>query len=185
MLAILEGLLYVQGDIGLTIEQVMDILEIDMESAKNLVYELKQNYENEDRGLRINYLGNTFKLTTKEEHKEYYQKLITDSKTQVLSNAALEVLAIIAYNEPITRVEIDKLRGVESVYILRRLLAKGLIKECGRSTLPGKPILYKTTDEFLDCFGLSSKEDLPKIELISEEEDGEKDLFKSKYTEGE
>ena len=127
MLAILEGLLYVQGDIGLTIEQVMDILEIDMESAKNLVYELKQNYENEDRGLRINYLGNTFKLTTKEEHKEYYQKLITDSKTQVLSNAALEVLAIIAYNEPITRVEIDKLRGVESVYILRRLLAKGLI----------------------------------------------------------
>ena len=71
MLAILEGLLYVQGDIGLTIEQVMDILEIDMESAKNLVYELKQRYENEDRGLRINYLGNTFKLTTKEEHKEY------------------------------------------------------------------------------------------------------------------
>ena len=185
MLAILEGLLYVQGDIGLTIEQVMDILEIDMDKAKELVYELKQNYEEENRGLRINYLGNTFKLTTKEEHKEYYQKLITDSKTQILSNAALEVLAIIAYNEPITRVEIDKLRGVESVYVLRRLLAKGLIKECGRSTLPGKPILYKTTDEFLDCFGLSSKDDLPKIELIKEEEDSEKDLFKSKYTEGE
>ncbi len=185
MLAILEGLLYVQGDLGLTIEQVMDILEIDIDEAKKLVYELKQSYEDDNRGLRINFLGNTFKLTTKEEHKNYYQKLITDSKTQVLSNSALEVLAIIAYNEPITRVEIDKLRGVESVYLIRRLLAKGLIKECGRSTLPGKPILYKTTDEFLDCFGLASKEDLPKIEISEEEKDDEKDLFKSKYTEEE
>ena len=182
MKAVLEGLLYVQGDLGLTIEQVMDILQIDNEEAKKLIYELKNTYEQEDRGLRLNYLGNTFKLTTKEEHKEYYQKLITDSKTQVLSNSALEVLAIIAYNEPITRIEIDKLRGVESVYLVRRLLAKGLIKECGRSDMPGKPILYKTTDEFLDCFGLSSKDDLPKIELDNEE-DGEKDLFKSKYTE--
>ena len=182
MKAVLEGLLYVQGDLGLTIEQVMDILQIDNEEAKKLIYELKNTYEQEDRGLRLNYLGNTFKLTTKEEHKQYYQKLITDSKTQVLSNSALEVLAIIAYNEPITRIEIDKLRGVESVYLVRRLLAKGLIKECGRSDMPGKPILYKTTDEFLDCFGLSSKDDLPKIELDNEE-DGEKDLFKSKYTE--
>lgn len=182
MKAVLEGLLYVQGDLGLTIEQVMDILQIDNEEAKKLIYELKNTYEQEDRGLRLNYLGNTFKLTTKEEHKEYYQKLITDSKTQVLSNSALEVLAIIAYNEPITRIEIDKLRGVESVYLIRRLLAKGLIKECGKSDMPGKPILYKTTDEFLDCFGLSSKDDLPKIELDNEE-DSEKDLFKSKYTE--
>lgn len=183
MLAVLEGLLYVQGDLGLTIEQVMEILEIDIEEAKKLVYELKSVYENEERGLRINYLGNTFKLTTKEEHKEYYQKLITDSKTQVLSNSALEVLAIIAYNEPITRIEVDKLRGVDSAYLVRRLLAKGLIKECGKSTLPGKPILYKTTDEFLDCFGLSSKDELPKLEMISSEEEKEEDLFKSKYTE--
>ncbi len=184
MLAVLEGLLYVQGDLGLTIEQVMDILEVDRERAKELIYELKKSYEDENRGLKINFLGNTFKLTTKEEHKEYYQKLIIDSKTQILSNSALEVLAIIAYNEPITRVEVDKLRGVDSAYLVRRLLAKGLIKECGKSELPGKPILYKTTDEFLDCFGLSSKEELPKIEVL-EEEDTEKDLYKSKYVEGE
>lgn len=183
MIAVLEGLLYVQGDLGLTIEQVMEILEIDMESAKKLIYELKSLYEKEERGLRINYLGNTFKLTTKEEHKEYYQKLITDSKTQVLSNSALEVLAIIAYNEPITRVEIDKLRGVESAYLIRRLLAKGLIKESGKSTMPGKPILYKTTDEFLDCFGLSSKDELPKLNTEVAEVTEEKDLFNSKYTE--
>mgnify|MGYP000847306823 FL=1 len=185
MKAVLEGLLYVQGDLGLTIEQVMDILNISSDEAKNLVYELKSSYESPDRGLRINFLGNTFKLTTKEEHKEYYQKLITDSKTQVLTNSALEVLAIIAYNEPITRIEIDKLRGIDSAYLVRRLLAKGLIKECGKSDLPGKPTLYKTTDEFLDCFGLSSKEDLPKIEVNSNEENDETDLFKSKYVEEE
>lgn len=189
MIAILEGLLYIQGDMGLTIEQVMDILEVNMEDAKKLVYELKSIYDNDvNRGLRINFLGNTFKLTTKEEHKEYYKKLLVDSKKDVLSNSALEVLAIIAYNEPITRVEIDKIRGVESVYLLRRLLAKGLIKECGRSDIPGRPILYKTTDEFLDCFGLPSKEDLPKIEINSGEEENdndETDLFKSKYVEEE
>ena len=185
MKAVLEGLLYVQGDLGLTIEQVMDILNISSDEAKNLVYELKSSYESPDRGLRINFLGNTFKLTTKEEHKEYYQKLITDSKTQVLTNSALEVLAIIAYNEPITRIEIDKLRGIDSAYLVRRLLAKGLIKECGKSDLPGKPTLYKTTDEFLDCFGLSSKDELPKIEVNSNEGNDETDLFKSKYVEEE
>ena len=185
MKAVLEGLLYVQWDLGLTIEQVMDILNISSDEAKNLVYELKSSYESPDRGLRINFLGNTFKLTTKEEHKEYYQKLITDSKTQVLTNSALEVLAIIAYNEPITRIEIDKLRGIDSAYLVRRLLAKGLIKECGKSDLPGKPTLYKTTDEFLDCFGLSSKDELPKIEVNSNEENDETDLFKSKYVEEE
>ena len=185
MIAVLEGLLYVQGDLGLTLEQVMDILEVDSETAKRLIYELMQNYDNDNRGLRINFLGNTFKLTTKEEHKEYYQKLITDSKTQVLSNSALEVLAIIAYNEPITRIEVDKLRGVDSAYLVRRLLAKGLIKECGKSDLPGKPTLYKTTDEFLDYFGLASIKDLPKIEILNEEYDNEKDLFKSKYIEDE
>ena len=183
MIAILEGLLYVQGDLGLTIEQVTDILGVDTEEAKRLIYELKQSYENENRGLRINYLGNIFKLTTKEEHKDYYLKLITDSKTQVLSNSALEVLAIIAYNEPISRIEIEKLRGIDSAYLVKRLLAKGLIKECGKSDLPGRPTLYKTTDEFLDCFGLSSKDELPKLEMLEEEVDSEKDLFKSKYIE--
>lgn len=182
MLAVLEGLLYVQGDLGLTLKQVTEILEISEEEAKKLIYDLKLSYENENRGLRINYLGNTFKLTTKEEHKDYYLKLITDSKTQVLSTSALEVLAIIAYNEPISRVEIEKIRGIDSTYIIRRLNAKGLIKECGKSNLPGRPILYKTTDEFLDFFGLSTKDELPKIEITNEEDEC-KDLFKSKYTE--
>ncbi len=184
MEGILEGLLYVTGDDGLTLKEVMDILEIDEDSAKELIYKLKQYYENEFRGLRIKYLGNTFKLTTKEEHKKYYEKLLTNEQNNTLSQAALEVLAIIAYNEPITRAAIDELRGVESIYVMRRLLAKGLIKEAGKSDKPGHPILYKITDDFLDYFGLASKDELPKIEeLITEDE--EKDLFKSNYKEKE
>ena len=182
MKGIIEGLLYVQGDQGLTIEQVSDILEISLDEAKELILSLKQDYIDQDRGLRINYLGNSFKLTTKEEHKEYYKKLLENPTNNVLSNSALETLAIVAYNEPITRGEIDEMRGVDSTYVLRRLLARGLIKEGGRSEKPGHPILYKITDEFLDYFGLSSKEDLPKIELL-ESENEEKDLFKSTYKE--
>lgn len=183
MKGIIEGLLYVQGDLGLTIEQVSDILEITPEEAKDLILSLKQDYIDEDRGLRINYLGNSFKLTTKEEHKEYFKKLLENPRNNVLSNQALETLAIIAYNEPITRIDVDEIRGVDSAYVVRRLLAKGLIKECGRSDKPGHPILYKTTDEFLDYFGLSSKEDLPKIELLEQSDNEDKDLFKSTYKE--
>lgn len=183
MEGILEGLLYVQGDNGLTLKEVMSILNLKEEEAKELVYKLKINYENENRGLRLNYLGNTFKLTTKQEHKEYYEKLLESPSSHVLSQAALEVLAIIAYNEPITRAKVDEMRGVDSTYIIRKLLAKGLLKETGRSDMPGHPILYKTTDDFLDYFGLSTKEDLPDIENIIIENDKEKDLFHSNYRE--
>lgn len=181
MKGIIEGLLYVQGDQGLTIKEVSDILEISEDNAKQLILSLKQDYIDEDRGLRINYLGNSFKLTTKEEHKEYFKKLLENPQNNTLSNQALETLAIIAYNEPLTRIDVDEIRGVDSVYVMRRLLAKGLIKECGRSDKPGHPILYKTTDEFLDYFGLASKEELPKIEVLESIESENKDLFKSTY----
>lgn len=184
MEGIIEGLLYVQGDLGLTIKQIEDILEISEEEAKRLVLNLKNYYEENNRGLRINYLGNTIKLTTKEEHQEYYQKLLEDEKNHNLSQSALEVLAIIAYNEPITRGDLENMRGVDSTYVLRRLLAKGLIKECGKSDLPGRPILYKTTDDFLDYFGLASINDLPSIEL-KEDDSSPKDLYTSIYKEGD
>lgn len=184
MEGIIEGLLYVQGDLGLTINQIEDILEIPEEEAKSLVLNLKNYYEENNRGLRINYLGNTIKLTTKEEHQKYYQKLLESPSSNNLSESALEVLAIIAYNEPITRGDLEKLRGVDSTYVLRRLLAKGLIKECGKSDLPGRPILYKTTDDFLDYFGLASIKNLPNIELL-EEDNSPKDLYTSIYKEGD
>lgn len=184
MEGIVEGLLYVQGDLGITIGQIEEILDIDEEKAKEVVLNLKNYYDNNNRGLRINFLGNTIKLTTREEHRKYYQKLLEEPSTNSLSQSALETLAIIAYNEPITRGEVDSFRGVDSSYVMRRLLAKGLIKECGRSELAGKPVLYKTTDDFLDYFGLASKDDLPSVDLL-EEDNTPKDLYTSIYKEGD
>ena len=185
MEGILEGLLYVQGDNGLTLKEVMSILNLSEEEAKDVVYKLKIAYENDNRGLRLSYLGNTFKLTTKQEHKDYYERLLESPRTHTLSHAALEVLAIIVYNEPITRGQVDEMRGVDSTFMVRKLLAQGLIKESGRSDMPGHPTLYKTTDDFLDYFGLSTKDDLPDISKLEVElgEDGEKDLFQSNYKE--
>ena len=185
--AVLEGLLFVVGEDGLTLEQIEDVLGVDEDTAKSLIMELKKDYEDESRGLRIDFLGNRFKITTKFEHKEYYQKLIENPETNFLSQAALETLAIIAYNEPITRIQVDTIRGVGSTSIIRKLVAKGFIKESGRSDMPGRPILYETTHEFLDYFGLSSKEELPNIDdiinSVEKEEDDNKDLYTSKYSE--
>lgn len=182
MLAVLEGILFVVGDEGVTLKQVCEILNIEMDQAKELLMQLKNSYDNENRGIRISYLGDAFKLTTKKEHKEYYQKLIENPDSNTLSQAALETLAIIAYNQPITRVEIDEMRGVNNVHMIRKLLAKGLIKEAGKSTMAGRPNLYATTSEFLDYFGLSSISELPTIitnETKDENED--KELFTSIY----
>ena len=181
MKAVLEGLLFVVGDEGITIDEICNILECDEETAKELVLSLKNDYLDENRGLRIDYLGNALKLTTKKEHKEYYKKLVEQSN-HTFSQAALETLAIIVYNEPITRIKVDEIRGISSSQMIRKLVAKGFVKEAGRENIPGRPILYKTTDEFLDYFGLSSKEELPKIEM-NEEESSETDLFLSKYKE--
>ena len=182
-LAALEGLLFVVGDDGLSINQMMEILEIDHDEAIELINQLKEEYENINRGIRIHFLGNTFKLTTKKEQQKYYQKLLVNEENNTLSNSALETLAIVAYNEPITRVEVDEIRGVQSFQMIRKLVAKGLLKECGRSDSPGRPILYKTTSEFLDYFGLSDISELPKITPKSEQDNNELDLYKSKYEE--
>lgn len=185
LLGVLEGILFVVGDEGITINQICDILNISVDEAKNLLVELKKSYEADNRGIRISYLGNAFKLTTKKEHKEYYKKLVENGDTNTLSQAALETLAIIAYNQPITRMEIDEMRGVNNVHLIRKLVAKGLIKEAGKSTMPGRPNLYATTSEFLDYFGLSSISDLPTIIKQEPDEDNEKELFTSIYKEGE
>lgn len=162
-LGVLEGLLFVVGDEGITLTQICDILNINMDEAKELLLKLKQSYEVEDRGIRISYLGNAFKLTTKELVN--MKKWIENPETNTLSDAALETLAIIAYHQPITRVEIDNLEGVSTGQIVRRLVAKGLLKEVGKSTMPGRPNLYGTTHEFLDYFGLSSLSDLLNYQL--------------------
>ena len=182
LLGALEGILFVVGDEGINLSNLCTIMDIEEDIAKELLLNLKKNYESNDRGLRISYLGDAFKLTTKQEHKEYYEKLIENPTTNLLSNAALETLAIIAYNQPITRVEIDELRGVSSSHMVRKLVAKGLVKEAGKSDMPGRPNLYKTTSEFLDYFGLATLNDLPEITETKNPED-EKELFTSIYKE--
>ena len=185
MIAALEGLLFVVGEDGLTLSQIEEILEIDEEKAKEVLSTLKTSYEESNRGIRIDFLGNRLKLTTKKEHQKYYQKLVVNKENNLLSQAALETLAIIAYNQPLTRLSVDKLRGVSSQQILRKLVAKGFVKEVGRSDLPGRPILYETTSMFLDYFGLSTIEDLPDMQnfLKQNQEEDDVDLYTSKYQE--
>ena len=180
MKAVVEGLLFLSGSDGISIEDISSIIDLDIESTKKIIKELYHDYENPDRGIRLEYLGERFKLTTKVEHKSYYTKLVNEENS-TLSDSSLEVLAIIAYSGPITRIDIDNVRGVNSSYIIRKLLIKGLIEECGRSDAPGKPRLYKVTNKFLDYFGLGSIDELPKISVKEEVTDD--DLFKSKYKE--
>ena len=185
MKAIIEGLLFISGDEGLTLEQLKDILEIDINELKNLIKELYKDYQNENRGIKLELLGNHFKLTTKQEHKEYYKKLIKDEENNKLSQAALETLSIIAYNEPISRIDIDEIRGISSAYVIRKLVLKGLIEEKGKSDAPGRPLLYGVTSNFLDYFGLGSTKELPEIKTKenNEVEDKNNNLFETKYKE--
>lgn len=178
--AVLEGLLFVVGDEGLSLDQICDIMEINHDEAKEVLKNLKNTYEQDNRGIRISFLGDAFKLTTKQEHRPYYEKLIENPESNMLSEQALEVLAIIAYNQPITRVEIDSIRGVSSSHMVRKLVAKGLVKEAGKSDMPGRPNLYKTTSEFLDYFGLATINDLPQMESSSQAST-ETELFTSIY----
>ena len=180
-IGILEGILFVMGDEGVSLESISEIMSLEPEQVKELLSELKKRYENVDRGLRISYLGNAFKLTTKEEHKEYYKKLVINPGTNHLSQAALETLAIIAYNQPMTASEVSELRGVDTRGLIRKLVAKGLIKEAGKSDMPGRPNLYRTTSEFLDYFGLATIEDLPEVKKEENKTEEETDLFTSTY----
>ena len=178
---VLEGILFVMGDEGVSLESISEIMSLEPEQVKELLSELKKRYEKADRGLRISYLGNAFKLTTKEEHKEYYKKLVINPGTNHLSQAALETLAIIAYNQPMTASEVSELRGVDTRGLIRKLVAKGLIKEAGKSDMPGRPNLYRTTSEFLDYFGLATIEDLPEVKKEENKTEEETDLFTSTY----
>ena len=179
---VLEGILFVVGDEGITLKQLLEILNISKEELQKLILELKNDYESDNRGIRLSILGDAFKLTTKKEHKDYYEKLLKNEEFDTLSNSAIETLAIVAYNEPITRIEVDEIRGVSSAPMIRKLVAKGFLKEAGKSDLPGRPNLYKTTNEFLDYFNMSSIDELPKIDSIEEVID-DIDLYDSKYKE--
>ena len=182
MKAVLEGLLFLVGDEGISLEDICEILEIEKKQVKEIIETLKQDYQNIDRGLNVKTYGNNYKMVTKSEYSSYYQKLTELTSMKTLSQSALETLAIIAYNEPITRAQVDDLRGVSSSQMIRKLVAKEFVKELGRSEALGRPILYGITNQFLDYFGLSSKEELPKVEELKVNTE-DIDLYNSKYVE--
>ncbi|GFI41765.1 SMC-Scp complex subunit ScpB [Thomasclavelia cocleata] len=181
-LDIIEGMLYLAGDEGIDIKQVAGILEINRKDATLLMDQFTQMYENKSmKGIILVNFGGRYKLATNSEYFIYYQKMVEQSSAS-LSNAALETLAIIAYNQPITRAAVEDIRGVGCDAMIRKLVAKALIKEVGREDSPGMPILYGVTDEFMDAFGLTSLDELPDLADIVEVDDQE-DIFATKYRE--
>lgn len=182
-IGIIEGILFIVGDEGISFEKLKDILEIDDNKLLETLKILKKTYENEVRGFRLEILGNKYKLVTKKEHNKYLERLVEKEKSEKLTQSGLETLAIIAYNSPITRIKVDEIRGVDSVYQIKKLLYKNLIKEVGKSELPGKPILYAVTDKFLDHLGLENIEQLPIINKEQNEKYDEINLYESKFKE--
>ncbi|WP_160721442.1 SMC-Scp complex subunit ScpB [Bacillus sp. USDA818B3_A] len=184
--SILESLLFAAGDEGLSLKQLAEVIEVDELHASEMIENLRQEYERDGmRGIMIVQLAGTFQLATKKENAAYLKKLVDSPHTSTLSQAALETLAIIAYKQPITRVEIEDIRGVKTERPLHTLMAKVLIKEVGRAEGTGRAILYGTTKEFLDYFGLKNLKELPQLPEKVEEEfiQEEADLFFEKFQE--
>jgi segregation and condensation protein B len=162
MKSVIEGLLFASGDEGLDAKQLAEVLEIDPLLASDLVLELRDELKRAGRGIQIVEVAGAFQLTTIAEHAPYFERLAYSPSRSSLSQAALETLSIIAYKQPITRVEIEDIRGVKSDRALHTLGGKDLIEETGRAEAVGRPILYGTTKQFLDYFGLSSLRELPE-----------------------
>ena len=166
--SIIESLLFVSGE-PLALKDICRIVEEDFKYVEDLMRELMNIYNGDSsRGIKIISLIGTYQLVTKTKNSEYVQKLLKKNVRQSLSQASLESLAIICYKQPITRVEIDEIRGVKSESAIQRLVEKNLVEETGRLEVPGRPILYGTTDEFLRHFALNDLGDLPSIELFEE-----------------
>jgi segregation and condensation protein B len=184
--SILESLLFAAGDEGLSLKQIAEVLDVDELKASEIIEVLNQEYDqNNKRGIMIVQLAGTYQLATKKENAVYLKKLVDSPHTSTLSQAALETLAIIAYKQPITRAEIEEIRGVKTERPLHTLVSKVLIKEVGRVEGTGRAFLYGTTKEFLDNFGLKSLKELPQLPEKSEEEfvQEEADLFFEKFQE--
>ena len=172
-ISVLEGLLFVAGDDGITLEEASYILELERSAVRQLLDELKKRLENENSGLELLLTASHYKLVTKASLKSYIEKYAVSPYSSQLSQASLETLAIIAYKQPVTRVDIESIRGVQSSGSIQKLLLRDLIEEAGRLETPGRPKLYKTTAYFMDYFGLESLDALPDasdlFDLDSEE----------------
>lgn len=175
MKSVIEALLFVSGDEGIDAGQIAAVLEEDEARVESVIQEMKKQFEKEKRGVQIIELAGTYQMSTRPEHAHYFQRLAYSPSRATLSQAALETLAIIAYRQPITRIEIEDIRGVKSDRAVQTLVAKDLVHPVGRSEAPGRPILYGTTDQFLDYFGLRSLDDLPDTSRFENDENLEEE----------
>lgn len=162
-----EAMMFVLGE-PLLAKDAAEVVEINKDEAYEIFLELKSEYEKEKRGIQIREINGSFQFITDKDQEMFIRKLCTPVKVKRLSQAALEVLAIIAYRQPVTRGEIDQIRGIKCDRVLEGLIDKGLIEISGRSEGIGRPLLYSTTDLFLKKFGFSSIKDLPNIEQFDD-----------------
>jgi segregation and condensation protein B len=167
----LEGILFVSGEEGISAKAIAEVVEVDAEVVKELLLDLQKELAKKKRGLRVAEVAGGYRLTTAPEHAPYFEKLAYSPARSSLTQAALETLAIVAYRQPITRVEIEEIRGVKAERALQTLVAKDLIEEKGRADAIGRPILYGTTKAFLDYFGLAGIHSLPEPAVSAMDED--------------
>ncbi|HIW39988.1 MAG TPA: SMC-Scp complex subunit ScpB [Candidatus Eubacterium pullicola] len=166
----LESMMFVWGE-PLDVKTAADVVDMPWKEVYDLFMELQDEYEAYERGLRIRRVDKSFQIVTYSENYEYIRKLCTPVKKRKLTQSALEVLAIIAYRQPVTRGEIESVRGIKCERVIDGLVQKGLVKEAGRSNSLGRPILYATTDEFLRYMDIESIADLPQLE------DGDREIY--------
>jgi len=160
--AAIEAILFTMGN-SVELDKIAMAVGLDKENVRDIIQEMIQEYNSDDRGIKIIELDNAFQLCTKKEYYENLIKVAKAPKKQVLSEALLETLSIIAYKQPVTRLEIEKIRGVSSEKAINRLMEFDLCKELGRLDAPGRPMLFGTTEEFLRVFGAQSIDELPVI----------------------
>lgn len=174
LISSLEAMLFTAGD-PVEAGKLADVLELDIETVEKLLGTLGAQYDERNSGLMLIRIDNKYQLCTREVFSENVRKLMEIRKNAPLSNAAFEVLAIIAYNKTVTRSFIEQVRGVDCSGPVSSLVQKGLIEEKGRLDLPGRPLIYGTTDRFLRCFSLNSLDDLPELPKTEEVEKISKD----------
>ena len=163
--AVIEAILFSMGD-SVSLDKLADAIDESEETTRKIIEEYKNKLDNGGREITVQELDGSFQMCTKPDMYEYLIELTKSSNKVVLSDSAMETLSIIAYKQPVTRLDIEKIRGVSSDYAVNRLLEFDLIKELGRLDAPGKPILFGTTEQFLRCFGVGSLEELPQFSQV-------------------
>ncbi len=167
--AVLEAVLFTMGD-TVEIGRLADVIGEDIKTTREILQEMAQRYESEERGITLTQFDNAVQLCTKADMYEYLIKIAKAPRKMVLTDTVLETLSIIAYKQPVTRVEVERVRGVNCDHAINKLLEYDLITELGRLDAPGRPLLFGTTEQFLRCFGVKNLEELPELSPVQLEE---------------